>query len=105
MFCPKCRAEYRDGFTRCSDCAVALVADPPPLSPHDPDLRENERPDLARRSHFLAWFLLMMFLIALTMGVMIRPSLSQNPCVAGPLIACILVSNTGSYWILYQAVR
>jgi hypothetical protein len=25
MFCPKCRAEYRPGFTRCSDCDVDLV--------------------------------------------------------------------------------
>jgi len=25
MFCPKCRSEYRTGFTRCSDCNVRLV--------------------------------------------------------------------------------
>jgi hypothetical protein len=25
MFCPKCKAEYRTGFIRCSDCDVALV--------------------------------------------------------------------------------
>ena len=25
MFCPECTAEYRVGFTRCSDCDVALV--------------------------------------------------------------------------------
>lgn len=25
MFCPVCKAEYRSGFTRCSDCNVALV--------------------------------------------------------------------------------
>jgi hypothetical protein len=25
MFCPECRAEYRPGFTRCSDCEVALI--------------------------------------------------------------------------------
>jgi hypothetical protein len=25
MFCPDCKAEYRPGFTRCSDCDVALV--------------------------------------------------------------------------------
>lgn len=25
MFCPVCRAEYRSGFTRCSDCDVDLV--------------------------------------------------------------------------------
>jgi hypothetical protein len=25
MFCPQCKAEYRPGFTRCSDCSVDLV--------------------------------------------------------------------------------
>jgi hypothetical protein len=25
MFCPKCKAEYREGFTECADCNVALV--------------------------------------------------------------------------------
>jgi len=25
MFCPKCKAEYRSGFTRCADCDVDLV--------------------------------------------------------------------------------
>ena len=25
MFCPKCRTEYRPGFTRCADCDVDLV--------------------------------------------------------------------------------
>ena len=29
MFCPQCNAEYRPGFTRCSDCDVDLVQDPP----------------------------------------------------------------------------
>jgi len=27
MFCPSCRAEYREGFTECGDCGVALVAE------------------------------------------------------------------------------
>jgi hypothetical protein len=27
MFCPKCRSEYRPGFTRCKDCDVTLVAE------------------------------------------------------------------------------
>lgn len=26
MFCPLCKAEYREGFTRCKDCNVDLVA-------------------------------------------------------------------------------
>lgn len=25
MFCPKCKVEYRPGFTRCSDCEADLV--------------------------------------------------------------------------------
>lgn len=29
MFCPQCGAEYRQGFTRCSDCDVDLVVTPP----------------------------------------------------------------------------
>lgn len=31
MFCPECEAEYREGFTECSDCGVALVATLDPL--------------------------------------------------------------------------
>lgn len=29
MFCPQCRVEYRAGFTRCTDCGVALVDELP----------------------------------------------------------------------------
>jgi hypothetical protein len=34
MFCPECRAEYRPGSTRCTDCVVDLVAELP--EPADP---------------------------------------------------------------------
>lgn len=30
MFCPQCGAEYREGFTECWDCGVALTKEPPP---------------------------------------------------------------------------
>jgi hypothetical protein len=30
MFCPSCRSEYRDGFTRCEGCSVELVDVLPP---------------------------------------------------------------------------
>jgi hypothetical protein len=33
MFCPECRAEYRSGFTHCTDCDVDLVAELPMPEP------------------------------------------------------------------------
>ena len=30
MFCPQCRSEYREGYTECSDCKIALVSELPP---------------------------------------------------------------------------
>jgi hypothetical protein len=38
MFCPQCKAEYRKGFTKCSDCDVDLVWD----GPAEPLTHENE---------------------------------------------------------------
>ena len=41
MYCPKCRVEYRDGFTECSDCHVPLLSGTPPpetAAPSDPAL-------------------------------------------------------------------
>src|ERR1051326_4940094 len=35
MFCPRCKAEYRLGFTKCSDCHVDLV-DQLPVEPPKP---------------------------------------------------------------------
>lgn len=31
MFCPECKAEYREGFSKCSDCNVGLVEQLPPV--------------------------------------------------------------------------
>jgi hypothetical protein len=36
MFCPLCHAEYRQGFTTCADCGVALE-EAAPISPTDDD--------------------------------------------------------------------
>jgi hypothetical protein len=30
MFCPKCKTEYREGFSRCADCDVDLIPELPP---------------------------------------------------------------------------
>ena len=39
MFCPQCRSEYREGFTRCESCDVPLVAVLPPET-GDPSERD-----------------------------------------------------------------
>jgi len=36
MFCPECRAEYREGFTECSDCHVPLAATLPAEAAPEP---------------------------------------------------------------------
>jgi hypothetical protein len=33
MFCPKCRCEYREGFSKCADCHVELIPELAPLPP------------------------------------------------------------------------
>lgn len=51
MWCPKCGAEYREGFYRCADCDVDLVYEPPKK---EKDTSEEEyspydtRPELAK---------------------------------------------------------
>jgi hypothetical protein len=76
-----------------------------PARPEDLELRENERPDLARTPHFLAWFLPMLVLVVLCFGVSVRPRLLGNIFFAVFLFCLMMMANFGSYWMLYQAVR
>jgi len=42
VFCPKCKSEYRMGFTVCTDCDVPLVEELPPESKLEPEYIEFE---------------------------------------------------------------
>ena len=53
MFCPQCKAEYRQGFTRCSDCDVDLVYALPQDSEQQVAAREGIAYD--GRDHQLIW--------------------------------------------------
>ncbi len=41
-WCPRCGVEYREGFDRCSECGVELVAAPPPSGVEDPGDSEGD---------------------------------------------------------------
>ena len=41
MICPRCKAEYRTGFTRCTDCDVDLVYEPPAHTPRKVEVAEE----------------------------------------------------------------
>jgi hypothetical protein len=48
MFCPKCRTEYRKGFTACSDCDIPLVDELLPINLEQ--LKELDQRQAARKS-------------------------------------------------------
>jgi hypothetical protein len=48
-FCPSCRAEYREGFRRCEECDVELVAELPAQRGHD---RNPDKMQLAKLASF-----------------------------------------------------
>lgn len=52
MFCPKCRAEYREGYTECAECRIPLVESLPEIIEEEPEeyvavVTTNELPELA----------------------------------------------------------
>ncbi len=104
-YCPTCRVEYREGFTRCSDCNAELVGELRSATPQETEIDVNSRPDLAPRRFFLAWFLPCCVLITLIIGLNLRPLLFQNIFFPVVLMALCFLSSFGSYWMIYQAIR
>ena len=53
MFCPKCKAEYREAFSRCADCDIDLV---PELSPEpEPSVEYVEYIDFIKIKTYSSW--------------------------------------------------
>lgn len=105
MFCPQCRAEYREGFSRCSDCGIELVRTLSIPEELDPRSALNERPDKAPPAYFLAWFLPMSIFCIFYLAICFSPSLIQKPVLALPLVILMLVHNIGAFWMIYQSIR
>jgi Putative prokaryotic signal transducing protein len=52
MFCPKCRAEFRKGFSICSDCEIPLVDELPPEASPEPE----PKPEYIDYAHLLSTY-------------------------------------------------
>jgi hypothetical protein len=102
MFCPKCRAEYRPGFSQCSDCELELIAELPPKPP-DPVVDPTEFPS----KEFLLWFVPLACLAGfLPFFLITRMNLTgfHHPLVVLTVIVHIVVP-IGGWWLIYQAIR
>src|SRR5262245_17095387 len=84
MFCPQCAADYRPGFTRCSDCDVSLVAERLIF-----DTKRTDAPSNLTLTFFL-------FTFALTWGYSALAYVVGSPSYRlGP--ALMLLSMLGSF--------
>ena len=105
MVCPQCSAEYRPGFTRCSDCNLELVEEPPPQDPRELESDSEGRPELAPIRVFLTWFLPMCIFLLFVFGACARPRLLQNLRFVISLASFALAGVFGAVWMISQAVR
>jgi hypothetical protein len=104
MFCPNCRAEYRSGFSSCSDCGASLV-EALPSSAKDVEARKGQFPSVSR-SHFLTWFVPMIIGVALLVAEWFGPPPPfRNSYVMVVMFIFIMTQNIGAFWMLYQGIR
>lgn len=51
MFCPTCKCEYLEGFTKCADCGVPLVTQLPP-EPMEEELESEAKEELSEEYEY-----------------------------------------------------
>ena len=100
MFCPSCGADFRDGFTQCSDCDIPLVDALPEAS-----WPTESAPSGLPPGEFLLWFIPLSLVATLTPIILLS---KLNPSRIHPLhIVVILVTAAvalGSFWMLVQVI-
>ena len=92
MFCPECRAEYRPGFTRCSDCDVELVHEIPEQDPRVRKPKHDSATMFPTRNapKLLAAFISLGWIPAGLLGLFIAERLPLN--VRLPFCALMIVA-------------
>jgi hypothetical protein len=94
MFCPECHAEYRSGFTHCTDCDVDLI---PQLDPHArKPKRDSETYPANNAPKLLSAFIRVGWIPAGMLGLWIGEKLGSGS-IKDP--ADSLLGQHGSFWL------
>lgn len=102
MYCPECKAEYRDGIATCTDCGVELVAALPEQGAADD--REPPMPK-ATRAEVLGWFLPVTIAYGLYAWMFWDKTILENELFDRTISALKLAGEIGFLWMFYQAAR
>ena len=69
-WCPKCKSEYREGFTMCADCGNQLVEEEPIDEPKKGSSQYQDSSQKAYESRSSAWILLIVGSLGLAMTIL-----------------------------------